>query len=59
MVYTTAILFGPLVGAFAGGIGSMFADLFLGYSHFAPATLIIKGLEGAIVGLLNLAALDL
>jgi uncharacterized membrane protein len=53
MVYTTAILFGPLVGAFAGGIGSMFADLFLGYSHFAPATLIVKGFEGAIVGLLS------
>lgn len=53
MVYTTAILFGPLVGAFAGGVGSMLADLFLGYSHFAPATLIIKGCEGAIVGLLS------
>jgi uncharacterized membrane protein len=53
MVYTTAILFGPLVGAFAGGVGSMFADLFLGYYHFAPATLIIKGCEGAIVGLLS------
>ena len=53
MVYTTAILFGPLVGAFAGGVGSMFADLFLGYLHFAPATLIIKGLEGAIVGQLS------
>ena len=53
MVYTTAILFGPLVGAFAGGVGSMFADLFLGYPHFAPATLIVKGFEGAIVGLLS------
>ena len=53
MVYTTAILFGPLVGAFAGGVGSMFADLFLGYSHYAPATLIIKGCEGAIVGFLS------
>lgn len=53
MVYTTAILFGPFVGAFAGGIGSMFADLFLGYPHFAPATLIIKGCEGGIVGILS------
>ena len=53
MVYVTAILFGPLVGAFAGGIGSMFADLFLGYPHFALATLIIKGCEGGVVGLLS------
>lgn len=53
MVYTTAILFGPLVGAFAGGVGSMFADVFLGYPHFAPATLIIKGCEGGIVGILS------
>jgi len=53
MVYTTAILFGPLVGAFAGGIGSMLADIFLGYPHYALATLIIKGCEGGIVGLLS------
>jgi uncharacterized membrane protein len=53
MVYTTAILFGPLIGGFAGGVGSMFADLFLGYSQFAPATLIIKGCEGIVVGLLS------
>lgn len=27
MVYTTAILFGPLIGAFAGDVGSMFHDI--------------------------------
>jgi uncharacterized membrane protein len=53
MVYTTALLFGPWVGAFAGGIGSMFADILLGYSYYAPATLIIKACEGAIVGVLG------
>jgi len=52
-VYTTALLFGPVVGAFAGGVGSMFADLFLGYTQFAPATLVIKAFEGAIVGLVS------
>lgn len=52
MVFTSAILFGPFVGSFAGGVGSMFADLFLGYPHFAPATLIIKGCEGGVVGIL-------
>jgi len=53
MVYATALLFGPVVGAFAGGFGSMLADLFLGYHHYAPATLIIKACEGAVVGVLN------
>jgi len=53
MVYTTALLFGPLVGSFAGGVGSMFADIFLGYPEFAPATLIIKACEGGIVGVLG------
>lgn len=52
-VYTTALLFGPFVGAFAGGVGSMFADLFLGYPQFAPATLFIKAFEGAIVGVIS------
>ena len=53
MVYTTALLFGPLVGAFAGGVGSTLADIFLGYPHYAPATLVIKACEGAVVGVLN------
>jgi len=53
MVFLSALLFGPFVGAFAGGIGSMLADLLLGYPHYAPATLIIKACEGAIVGALK------
>lgn len=53
MVYTAALLFGPLVGAFAGGVGSMLADVFLGYYYYAPATLVIKALEGLIVGFLS------
>jgi uncharacterized membrane protein len=51
-VYSTAILFGPVVGAFAGGVGSMLADLLLGYPVYAPATFVIKAVEGAIVGYL-------
>ncbi len=53
MVYTTALLFGPLIGAFAGGVGSMSADIFLGYWPYALATLIIKACEGGIVGILS------
>lgn len=52
MVFTTALLLGPIIGAFAGGVGSMLADIFLGYGHYAPATLIIKACEGALVGFL-------
>lgn len=53
MVYTAALLFGPVVGAFAGGVGSMFADVLLGYYYYAPATLVIKALEGGLVGFLS------
>jgi len=53
MVYTSALLMGPVVGGFAGGVGSMIADIALGYTHYAPATLVIKGAEGFIVGYLS------
>lgn len=52
MVYISALLFGPITGLLAGGIGSALADVLGGYSQFAPYTLVIKGLEGIIVGLL-------
>ena len=50
IVMTTALIFGPIIGGVAGGLGSALADLLLGYSAFAPFTLIIKGLEGFIIG---------
>jgi len=53
MVFLSALLFGPAVGAFAGGVGSMLADLLLGYPHYAPATLVIKACEGYVVGVLK------
>jgi uncharacterized membrane protein len=52
IVMTTAIIFGPIVGGVAGGLGSALADLLLGYSAFAPFTLIIKGLEGFAIGMI-------
>jgi len=52
VVMITGLMFGPIIGGFAGGIGSCFADLFLGYVIYAPATLLIKGLEGFFVGLI-------
>src|SRR3972149_6788041 len=52
VIYIAALLFGPLVGAVAGG-GAAIADVLVA-AQFAPGTLIVKGLEGAIVGFLNI-----
>src|SRR4030043_11322 len=50
-VMIAGLLFGPWVGLFVGGIGSMLGDVILGYLPFAPLTLLAKGLEGFVVGL--------
>lgn len=52
IVYIAAACLGPVGGMLAGGIGSAIADLALAYSIWAPFTLVIKGLEGLICGLL-------
>lgn len=52
MIFLTSLLFGPLVGCIAGGVGSMLSDLFLGYTVYAPATLVVKGVEGLVTGFL-------
>ena len=52
VVMITGLMFGPIIGGIAGGVGSSLADLFLGYAIYAPATLVIKGLEGFFVGLI-------
>ncbi|HPI97874.1 MAG TPA: ECF transporter S component [Synergistales bacterium] len=50
VIYTTALLLGPGYGAISGGLGAAMGDLILGYPLWAPFTLIIKGLEGFVVG---------
>lgn len=52
MVFTAAFLLGKRGGLIAGGIGSALADVLLGFSLWAPFTLVIKGLEGYLAGLL-------
>ena len=52
MVFVSALTFGPIVGGFAGGIGSAIADI-IGFPLFAIPTLIIKGLEGFLSGSLT------
>lgn len=53
MIFLSGALFGPFVGGISGGLGSMAADLILGYSFYAPFTFLIKGLEGVLCGLLG------
>lgn len=53
MIFITALTFGPTVGGFAGGIGSALSDALAGFGTFAPFTLIIKGLEGYVAGLIS------
>ncbi len=53
-IYVAALLLGPFAGALAGGIGASLSDIYLGFGVFAPGTLVIKGAEGAIVGVLNI-----
>ena len=45
VVIAAALVLGPRTGLIAGGIGSALADWLGGYAHWAPFTLIIKGLE--------------
>ncbi len=51
IVMLSGILFGPVVGSLSGGIGSALADLLSGYGHWAPFTLVIKGVEGLLAGI--------
>jgi len=50
LIYTAALLFGPFVGLVAG-IGAVIADIAIAPAY-APATLIIKTIEGFLVGYL-------
>ena len=51
-IFLGAMLFDPLFAFISGGIGSMIADLILGYSSYAPFTFVVKGLEGLIASII-------
>ncbi|MFA5513458.1 MAG: ECF transporter S component [Sphaerochaetaceae bacterium] len=48
----SAYLFGPWVGAIAGGLGTGIADLLGGYAQWAPLSFLIHGLQGLLIGLI-------
>ena len=47
------LFLGEILGAVAGGVGSALADIIGGFFIFAPATLLAKGLEGFLAGVLG------
>lgn len=51
MIFVIAAILGRKYGFIAGGLGSMLADLLGGYFIYAPATLVIKGVEGLLFAL--------
>lgn len=50
VVFIAAMVLGKKGGLVVGGLGSSLADVLGGYAHYAPITLIVKGLEGFIAG---------
>lgn len=50
VVFLAALTLGKKGGLIVGGVGSALADILIGYTHYAPITLIVKGLEGYIAG---------
>ena len=52
-IFILALTFGPVVGGISGSIGSSLSDLLGGFGIFAPFTLVIKGLEGLLAGLIS------
>jgi len=52
VVMLSGLLFGARVGGFAGGIGSALSDAILA-PYYAPLTLLIKGAEGYLTGLIG------
>jgi uncharacterized membrane protein len=51
MIFLAVLISGWKRGAVAAGVGSAFADIFLGYVFWAPWTLVIKGCMAMITGL--------
>ncbi len=52
LVMLSGLLFGARVGGFAGGVGSALSDAILA-PYYAPLTLVIKGTEGYLAGLIG------
>lgn len=52
VVVLTALLTGPVYGAVVGGFGSALADLFTGYTIYAPCSFLAKAAAALVTGLI-------
>jgi uncharacterized membrane protein len=52
MIFAVALSFKPVIGGFAGGVGSAISDS-IGFPVFVIPTLVIKGLEGLLASLIT------
>ncbi len=50
VIIVAAVLLGRHSGLLAGAIGSFIADMAVGAYIFAPITLVVKGIEGYVIG---------
>lgn len=50
-----SLFFGPWIGAAVGALSGLMVDIILGYAFYAPFTVVIKFVEGLVVGFLFLA----
>ena len=51
-IFVAAASLGPVAGALVGGLGGALGDLILGYTFYAPFTLLIKAVEALVAGVL-------
>lgn len=58
IIFLSVLILGWRYGAIAAGVGSALADLLVGYAVWAPWTLFIKGIMGAVMGLFILKAMQ-
>lgn len=52
VLFVISAIFGPIVGTVVGGAGGFFADLYLGYPMYMGFTLVIKAVQGLVVGVM-------
>lgn len=51
-IFIVALAFNPVIGGVAGGLGSSIADM-IGFPVFVIPTLLVKGLEGFLAGIVS------
>ena len=58
MIFLSVLILGWRYGAIAAGVGSMLSDILVGYAIWAPWTLFVKGIMGAVMGLFIMKAMN-